>query len=53
MMKHTLAKLPVRYWITIVLALVTAFIFGLLNIGKPLPNAVPWGILRLWNTYPY
>lgn len=47
MMKHILAKLPARYWATILIALVTAFIFGRLNIGQLLPNAVPWGILVL------
>lgn len=47
MMKHTLAKLPTRYWFTILLALVTAFIFAQLNYGGWLPNAVPWGILLL------
>ena len=46
-MKHALNKLPPRYWFTILLALVTAFIFGRLNYGKLLPNAVPWGILVL------
>lgn len=46
-MKHTLAKLPARYWATVLIALVTAFIFGRLNIGQLLPNAVPWGILVL------
>ncbi len=46
-MKHTLAKLPTRYWFTILLALVTSFIFSRLSIaqGKALLNAVPWGIL--------
>lgn len=46
-MKHTLAKLPTRYWFVILLALVTAFIFGLLDYGSLLPNAVPWGIIVL------
>ncbi|SMQ64225.1 hypothetical protein SAMN05444673_0969 [Bacillus sp. OV166] len=46
-MKHTLTKLPTRYWSTILLALVTAFIFGRLNYGTLLLNAVPWGILVL------
>lgn len=47
MMKHTLVKLPTRYWFTILLALITAFIFSQLSIaqGKTLLNAVPWGIL--------
>jgi len=46
-MKHTLVKLPTRYWFTILLALITAFIFSQLSIaqGKTLLNAVPWGIL--------
>lgn len=46
-MNDTFAKLPVRYWATITIALVTAFIFGLLNIAQFLVNALPWGILVL------
>jgi len=47
MMKHTLAKLSIRYWFTILLALVIAFIFSRLSIaqGRALLNAVPWGII--------
>jgi hypothetical protein len=49
MMKHSLAKLAIRYWFTVLLALVTAFIFSQISItqGKALQNAVPWGILVL------
>lgn len=49
MMKYNLSKLPTRYWSTILLALVTAFIFSRLSFveGKALLNAVPWGIITL------
>ncbi|KLU64537.1 hypothetical protein DEAC_c34830 [Desulfosporosinus acididurans] len=48
-MKHTYTKPPTRYWFTILLALVTGFIFSRLSIaqGKALVNAVPWGVLVL------
>ncbi|GMA60320.1 hypothetical protein NZD89_12010 [Alicyclobacillus fastidiosus] len=46
-MKHSLNKLSTRYWFTLLLALITAFVFGQLNYGNLLPNAVPWGILAL------
>ncbi|AFM41477.1 hypothetical protein Desaci_2535 [Desulfosporosinus acidiphilus SJ4] len=44
-----LTKLPTRYWFTILLALITAFIFSRFSIaqGKALLNAVPWGIIVL------
>jgi hypothetical protein len=46
-MKPSLTKLPTRYWFMLLLALVTAFVFGQLNYGNLFLNAVPWGIIVL------
>lgn len=46
-MKRSWTAPPIRYWFTILLALITAGLFGMLNYGNLFLNAVPWGIIAL------
>lgn len=46
-MTSMLARVPRRYWIAAGIALVVAFLFGLINSASFLLNSVPWGLVAL------